>query len=122
MKSSAPITPPTVLPAANDTCWCGSGRKYKRCHKPLEGRVIAGTVSPRREVPAHIPRPPYADSGQVIRWNESAVKSTDVIARMRVAGAIAAEVLQLAGQAVKPGITTDEIDAYVHQLCIERNS
>lgn len=124
MKSSAltTTTPPAVLPTANDTCWCGSGRKYKRCHKPLEGRVIAGTVSPRREVPAHIQRPPYADSGEVHRWNESAVKSTDVIARMRVAGAIAAEVLQLAGQALKPGITTDEIDAYVHKLCIERNA
>lgn len=122
MKISAPTTPPTVLPTANDNCWCGSGRKYKRCHKPLEGRVIAGTVSPRREVPAHIQRPPYAESGQVNRWNESAVKSADVISRMRVAGAIAAEVLRLAGQAVKPGITTDEIDAYVHQLCIERNA
>jgi methionyl aminopeptidase len=122
MKISAPITPPDLLPTANDTCWCGSGRKYKRCHKPLEGRVIAGIVSPKREVPVHIQRPPYADTGQVNRWDESAVKSTDVIDRMRVAGAIAAEVLQLAGQAVKPGITTDEIDAYVHQLCIERNS
>jgi methionyl aminopeptidase len=122
MKISASTTPPDVLPTANDTCWCGSGRKYKRCHKPLEGRVIAGTVSARREVPAHIQRPQYAETGQVNRWNESAVKSADVIARMRVAGAIAAEVLRLAGQAVKPGITTDEIDAYVHQLCIERNS
>ncbi|MFZ9648427.1 MAG: SEC-C metal-binding domain-containing protein, partial [Ilumatobacteraceae bacterium] len=27
------------MPAANDACWCGSGRKYKRCHKALEGRV-----------------------------------------------------------------------------------
>ena len=122
MKTSAPTTPPTVLPTANDNCWCGSGRKDKRCHKPLEGRVIAGTVSPRREVPAHIQRPPYAESGQVIRWNESAVKSADIIARMRVAGQVATEVLQLAGQAIKPGVTTDEIDAYVHQLCIERNS
>ena len=41
---------------------------------------------------------------------------------MRHAGAIAAEVLRLAGQAVKPGVTTDEIDAYVHELCIARNS
>ncbi|HEY5875242.1 MAG TPA: SEC-C metal-binding domain-containing protein, partial [Ilumatobacteraceae bacterium] len=22
---------PAVLPNANDACWCGSGRKYKRC-------------------------------------------------------------------------------------------
>ncbi|NDH45860.1 MAG: hypothetical protein EBY04_05755, partial [Actinobacteria bacterium] len=38
------VQPPKVLPAANDVCWCGSGRKYKRCHKPLEGRVLPGIV------------------------------------------------------------------------------
>ncbi|MEY2522936.1 MAG: methionyl aminopeptidase, partial [Ilumatobacteraceae bacterium] len=38
--------PPSTLPQANDACWCGSGRKYKRCHKPLEGRVMQGVVSP----------------------------------------------------------------------------
>ena len=24
---------------ANDPCWCGSGRKYKRCHRAGEGRI-----------------------------------------------------------------------------------
>jgi methionyl aminopeptidase len=113
-------TPPAVLPTANEPCWCGSGRKYKRCHKPLEGRVLPGVVSPRRSVPAHIQKPPYADTGHVERRSEPAVKSPDVIERMRKAGAIAAEVLRLAGEMVRPGITTDDIDAYVHQLCIER--
>jgi len=122
MKTSAQITPPRVLPVANDNCWCGSGRKYKRCHKPLEGRVLQGLVSPMREVPSHIARPPYAETGQVNRWAESAVKTPEIIARMRVAGKVATEVLKLAGEFVRPGITTDEIDVYVHQLCIERNS
>jgi methionyl aminopeptidase len=115
-------TPPAVLPTANEPCWCGSGRKYKRCHKPLEGRVLPGVVSPRRSVPAHIQKPPYADTGHVERRSEPAVKSSDVIERMRTAGAIAAEVLRLAGEMVRPGITTDDIDAYVHQLCIERGA
>ncbi|MEK7425019.1 MAG: type I methionyl aminopeptidase [Actinomycetota bacterium] len=114
--------PPAVLPQANDVCWCGSGRKYKRCHKPLEGRVLQGVVSPRLAVPGHIARPPYADDGVVRRWNEDRVKSPETIERMRHAGAVAAEVLRLAGEMVKPGITTDAIDRYVHQLCIDRNS
>ena len=116
------VTQPSVMPAANDACWCGSGRKYKRCHKALEGRVQQGVVSPRRSVPSTIARPPYADSGEVSRWNEPAIKSPEIIERMRHAGAIAAEVLRLAGQAVKPGVTTDEIDALVHELCIARNA
>ncbi|NBS36941.1 MAG: type I methionyl aminopeptidase, partial [Actinobacteria bacterium] len=111
-----------MLPAANDVCWCGSGRKYKRCHKPLEGRVLPGIVSPMRSVPDHIARPTYAATGQVARRPESAVKSPDVIARMRRAGAAAAEVLRLAGELVKPGVTTDEIDEHVHRMCIERGA
>jgi len=111
-----------VLPQANEPCWCGSGRKYKRCHKPLEGRVLQGVISPMMTVPASIERPSYADTGVVNRWNESRVKTPEIIERMRHAGIVAAEVLRLAGEMVRPGITTDEIDRYVHQLCIERNS
>ena len=53
---------------------------------------------------------------------EARVKSPEVIARMRRAGAVAAEILRLAGEFVRPGITTDEIDEYVHQLHIERDA
>jgi methionyl aminopeptidase len=116
------VAPPQTLPQANDQCWCGSGRKYKRCHKPLEGRVIQGEISPYRPVPAHINRPSYADTGEVVRWNEPRVKSPDVIERMRHAGKTAAEVLRLAGDIVRPGLTTEEIDIHVHELCIERNA
>ncbi len=114
--------PPTVPPQANDACWCGSGRKYKRCHRALEGRVLPGVVSPMRSVPPHIERPPYADTGEVQRWSEPRVKSPEIVERMRHAGAMAAEVLRLAGEMVRPGVTTDEIDVYVHDLCVERGA
>jgi methionyl aminopeptidase len=116
------LTAPVTLPQANEPCWCGSGRKYKRCHKPLEGRVLPGEVSPMRTVPAHIARPDYADTGEVTRRPEPAVKSPEVIERMRTTCSMAAEVLRLAGEAVRPGVTTDEIDVYVHELCIERDA
>ncbi len=114
--------PPAVLPQANDTCWCGSGRKYKRCHKPLEGKVLQGVVSPMRAVPERIERPPYALTGSAPRWAEPRVKSPEIIERMRVAGAMASEVLRLAGELVRPGITTDEIDVFVHEATIERGA
>ncbi len=25
---------PAVLPGRNEPCWCGSERKYKKCHEP----------------------------------------------------------------------------------------
>jgi methionyl aminopeptidase len=114
--------PPQTLPQANEPCWCGSGRKYKRCHKPTEGRVMPGSISPYRPVPDHIGRPPYADTGRVVRWAEPRVKSPEIIERMRFAGATAAEVLRLAGEMVAPGVTTEEIDISVHQLCIDRDA
>ena len=106
--------PPSTLPQANEPCWCGSGRKYKRCHKPLEGRISQGLVSPRRSVPDHIVRPPYVATGVPVRWAESRVKTPEIIERMRHAGIVAAEVLRLAGAMVAPGVTTDAIDVYVH--------
>ena len=23
----------------NDPCWCGSGKKYKKCHMPIEEKI-----------------------------------------------------------------------------------
>ena len=105
---------------ANDPCWCGSGRKFKRCHRDSAERLRPGRISPMRTVPAEIPRPDYADTGQPVRWAEPRVKSPDVIERMRHACRAAAEVLELGGAAVAPGVTTDEIDAVVHQAYIDR--
>ncbi len=117
-RTSAPSMPLQ----ANEPCWCGSGRKYKRCHRGQEGRVVQGTISPMRAVPDNIERPPYAESGTAPRWDEPRVKSAEIIGRMRVACSMAAEILRLAGEMVRPGITTDEIDAYVHQLTLDRGA
>jgi methionyl aminopeptidase len=72
-----------------------------------------------RYVPDSIVKPPYAETGVVPRYNESRIKEPDVIERMRVAGAAAKEILRRAGEMVQPGITTDAIDIFVHDLCIE---
>jgi len=48
------------------------------------------------------------------------VRTADEVERMRRAGAAAAEILVEAGRAVKPGVTTDRIDALVHEATIVR--
>jgi len=105
---------------SNDPCWCGSGRKFKRCHKVASDRIRPGRVTPMRTVPADIERPPYADSGEVVRRAESGVQSPDVIERMRKAGRIAAEILETLGAAVRPGITTEELDVLAHEEHVRR--
>ena len=42
------------------------------------------------------------------------VKSPDEIDKMRVAGRLAAEVLEMIAEHVRPGVTTDELDAICH--------
>jgi len=32
---------PAETPGRNDPCWCGSGRKYKKCHLPHEEKKSA---------------------------------------------------------------------------------
>lgn len=105
---------------ANDPCWCGSGRKFKRCHRDTAERLQPGRISPMRTVPPEIPRPEYAETGTPVRRQQPWVQPPDVIERMRRAGRAAAEVLQLGAEAVTPGVTTDHIDAVVHQAYIDR--
>src|ERR671930_232093 len=115
MASSSTPTTTVVAPKANDPCWCGSGRKVKRCQKASTAHIRPGRQSPPRPVPPEIPRPPYAESGVPVRVPENTVRSPEVITRMRRACRAAAEVLQAVGAAVAPGVTTDELDALCHE-------
>src|ERR1700736_7073726 len=95
---------------SNDPCWCGSRRKFKRCHGAPEARVRKGSVSPVRSVPDTIGRPDYARTGTPLRRGESMVKTPETIERMRRAGRAAADVLATVGASVAPGVATDELD------------
>ncbi len=114
------ISPAAGVLKANDPCFCGSGRKFKRCHKASFEHIRPGELSPVRSVPAEIGRPPYAETGDPLEHDEPPVQPPEVIEAMRRAGRAAAEVLQETGAAVRPGITTDELDRICHEACIAR--
>jgi methionyl aminopeptidase len=85
---------------------------------PVRTALRPGQLSAQRPVPAHIPRPEYVGKPRPSRLAEPWVQSPEVIEAMRTAGKIAAQALVTAGQAVGPGVTTDHIDAVVHEyLC-----
>jgi methionyl aminopeptidase len=80
--------------------------------------LTAGKLSPKRDVPAHIVRPPYVGKRSPDRYKGSEIQSSEVIAAMRIAGQLAADAVQLAGKTALPGVTTDEVDRVVHEfLC-----
>ena len=77
-----------------------------------------------RTLPESIPRPDYAADG--IPYEERSDKSTKLLNEeeregMRRVCRLAREVLDIAAAALRPGISTDELDEIVHNACIERN-
>ena len=84
--------------------------------------IEPATISPRRPVPPHIERPEYVDKDAPTPFTGSEVKDEETIERMRVAGRLAAQALQLVGKHVEPGITTDELDRIGHEFLIDNNA
>ncbi len=89
-----------------------------------EGRaeLVPGTIGPRRSVPAAIERPEYVGRDEAVSDTGPYVQSADVIARVREASRIAALALQAAGEAAQPGVTTDHIDAVVHDVLLQNGA
>jgi methionyl aminopeptidase len=80
--------------------------------------LVAGTLSPTRRVPENIPRPEYVGNKMPSRYTGPDEQTPETIEKMRIAGRIAAQALAEVGRAVKPGVTTDELDRVGHEfLC-----
>lgn len=93
---------------------------------PYAGTIRPGNVSPRKVVmEENILKPDYAESGTPLRVDKPMfpwmveVKSSEDIDKMRAAGSVARDILDLAGRAVQVGVTTEEIDNLVHSEIIK---
>ncbi|XP_055640494.1 methionine aminopeptidase 1D, mitochondrial [Toxorhynchites rutilus septentrionalis] len=86
--------------------------------------VEPGTVSPERSVPGHITKPDYyfvrnsPSSGE----GSPEIKTDVQILGMRESCRLAANILKKACAFTKVGVSTDEIDAFVHNEVIEANA
>ena len=65
--------------------------------------LVPGKQSPWRAVPAQIVRPEYVGKKRPKEWRGSHVQTPETIEKMRVAGRLAAQATQLAGEHCKPG-------------------
>ncbi|GMF99291.1 hypothetical protein B5S30_g2762 [[Candida] boidinii] len=85
-------------------------------------------LTPKREVPDNIGKPDYAINGEPLselendRTTTVRILNDDEIKQMRIVCALGREVLDIAAAAIKPGVTTDEIDAIVHEETIKRKA
>ncbi|MEA1927223.1 MAG: methionyl aminopeptidase [Candidatus Auribacterota bacterium] len=83
----------------NDPCWCGSGKKYKKCHLSIDqarhshpGKTRAGIL----------------------------IKTEGQIDGIRAASRMTAQLLDMVAGRIRAGITTNEIDSWVHEETIAR--
>jgi methionyl aminopeptidase len=90
----AAVAPPERPPGRNDPCWCGSGKKYKKCHLGHD-RAEAG-----RERGAGA-RPPVD------------LKTPEQIEGIRRAGRLTRQILDLVRARIGPGVTTAEVDDWI---------
>ncbi len=84
--------------------------------------LVPGVVSPRRPVPAAIPRPEYVDRPMPAPYTGSWVQDSDTIERMRIAGRIAAQAMAEAARHIAPGVTTDALDAIAHEFMFDHGA
>jgi methionyl aminopeptidase len=80
--------------------------------------IQPATISPPREVPASIARPPYVGRAAPAPYTGDDVQSPEIIETMRVAGRIAAQAMHAAAAIIKPDVTTDDLDQVVHEYLI----
>lgn len=85
-------------PGRNDLCWCGSGKKHKKCHIGFDDRIeeieLQGHI-----VPDH-----------------SIIKNAEQIEKIKESAKINIAVLDYVAEHIKAGISTAEIDRWVYDI------
>ena len=85
-------------PGRNDPCWCGSGKKYKKCHIDFDEKIeefeVAGHI-----VPSH-----------------AILKNAEQIKKIKESAKINIAVLDYVAEHIKAGISTAEIDKWVYDI------
>ncbi len=90
--------------------------------RDVQGHLIPGVVSPVRPVPASIPRPEYVGRSAPRPFAGSDVYGPEAVERIRAAGRIAARAVEAVGAAIRPGVTTDELDVIAHEFIVANDA
>lgn len=90
--------------------------------KDSHGHLIPGQLTAVKPVPASIPRPEYVGKTAPSPFTGSDVYPPEKIEAIRRAGRIAADAIALVGENVKPGVTTEQLDAIGHRYLIEHDA
>lgn len=87
-------------PGRNDACWCGSGKKYKKCHIDFDEKIEE-----------------YKSQGHIVP-EHSIIKTDDQIKKIKESAKINIAVLDYVSEYIKAGISTAEIDKWVNEITL----
>lgn len=90
--------------------------------RDASGHLIAGRLSPQRQVPASIPRPEYVGKASPAAHVGGDVYDAATIELIRESGRIAAQAVEAVGAAIRPGVTTDELDRIAHEFLLDHDA
>jgi len=90
--------------------------------KDSAGHLIPGRVTPMRPVPSRIARPEYVGRPGPAPYTRGDVYTPDEVELIREAGRIAAQAIERVGEAVRPGVTTEELDAIGHEFLLAHDA
>ena len=88
----------------NDKCWCGSEKKYKKCHMEFDEKLNSLKLN-GYEVP-----------------NRNLIKNKEQIEGIRSSAKINTAVLDLIESKIKVGMNTEEINTLVHNFTVENGA
>ena len=82
----------------NDACWCGSGRKYKKCHENFDNKLNL-----------------LRSQGHLVP-SQKLINTEAQIAEIRKSAEINVKILDYVAEHIKEGISTAEIDKWVYDI------
>lgn len=91
----------------NDTCWCGSGKKYKKCHLAFDEKIDGIKF--------------IKNKGQ-IRPQHKLINNAADVEGIKRAAVINSGALDLAGSLVKEGVDTLTINDAVHEFIVSHGA
>ncbi|MBI3236402.1 MAG: methionyl aminopeptidase [Chlamydiales bacterium] len=86
----------------NDPCWCGSGKKWKKCHFPTPDSSDRSSLA-----------------NQYLKKYGIVLKTAEQIAGISIACRLAASILDQTAKMAKAGVTTNALNAFAHKLHLD---
>lgn len=88
----------------------------------VSGSLMPGLVAKALSVPKNIDKPEYVGKKAPAEWTGGHVKNPEQVEKIRAAGKLAAQAIELAGSSIQVGMTTNELDVIVHDFLISNGA